>query len=47
MEPNALKSREFWTRTLRRPFFAAQRNTLYGAVLGIDGLSNPKKETFL
>jgi hypothetical protein len=45
--PNPLKSQDFRTRWLRRPFFAAQRNTFYGAVLGIDGLSNSKKRNFL
>jgi hypothetical protein len=43
---NPLKSQAFQTRTTSGCFFAAQRNTLYGPVLGIDGLLRLKKETF-
>jgi hypothetical protein len=46
MTPNALKTKDFRARSNQGCFFAAQRNTLYGPVLGIDGLSRLKKETF-
>jgi len=41
-----LKSQDFQSCALQSAFFAAQRNTLLEPVLGIDGLSKSKKETF-
>jgi hypothetical protein len=48
MTPNPLKNQAFPTREANLScFFAAQRNTLYGPVLGIDGMSGLKKRNFL
>jgi hypothetical protein len=47
MTPNALKTKDFQARPNQGCFFAAQRNTLYEPVLGIDGSSRLKKRNFL